>query len=147
MIPRPLRTLYRRLQEHEQSHLLADIGETVELWLTSGLLPLPTRLDTRMREIGEWVGERARKTRPPPRDVPAPLYEAPSARRPAEAAEPTPSAVASTGLASQATADTPVCREQAEAFIGTTEVAGPGGVGPGDGDENWRAHIAEATGR
>lgn len=67
-----IRALIGRLKSGEGGDVLADAGETVELWLTSGLLPIPGRLRPPVHRLGSLIGGVARASRPAPRDVPPP---------------------------------------------------------------------------
>ena len=56
---RRIRALVERIQAGEGAHVVADLGETIELWLTSGLLPLPGTLQPRAQKLGGLIGELA----------------------------------------------------------------------------------------
>ena len=73
---RRVRALLERVREGEGAHVAADVAETLELWLTSGLLPLPKTLEKHAERLGALLGLLARVARPeheaePPADIPA----------------------------------------------------------------------------
>lgn len=76
-LSRRIRALVSRIQSGEGGHVAADVGEVLELWLTSGLLPLPRGLVDRAAMLGRVIGDLARAARPAPTDVPPPIEVAP----------------------------------------------------------------------
>ncbi len=81
--------LVERLRAGEGRHVAADLGETLELWLTSGVLPMPSSIRPRAEALGALIGQVARGARPAPVDVPPPPEASrwePSTVEPAEPA-------------------------------------------------------------
>ena len=103
---RRISALVERIRAGEGAHVLADLGETVELWLKSGLVPMPSGLRPRAESLGALVGELARAARPAPVDVPPPAAARGSAR-PAERRPPVGSVGPSTSPAAPAASAVP----------------------------------------
>ncbi|MCA9609589.1 MAG: hypothetical protein KC619_28520, partial [Myxococcales bacterium] len=91
---RRIRALISRIRSGEGGHVAADVGEVLELWLTSGLLPLPETLNGRAATLGRIIGDLARAARPAPVDVPPPVEAIRPSAPPPPIEVPTPAEVA-----------------------------------------------------
>ncbi|MFK7990754.1 MAG: hypothetical protein AB8I08_32335, partial [Sandaracinaceae bacterium] len=67
-----IHALLERIQAGEGPLVMAELAETLELWLTSGLIPVPEPLQPHVERLGVLLGELARQARPAPADMPSP---------------------------------------------------------------------------